>query len=192
MIFSEFCGLPIKLREPTTVGLKGREKMIRVIAAIALLLFSLTACISPMKVSQSVNFAISKETPITVSVPNDHDGIQGRVEAKLLELGLNVVPFDVTRSSLELKQQLSTTSNSASSQSSLESNIYYPTAMIVSISYQIRTDTVMSGFNFFNARFLDLSSQRVLGVASFSQGANWLSVDYTLDSFAKEITSHVK
>ncbi|MOA32935.1 hypothetical protein D3C78_1541930 [compost metagenome] len=145
-----------------------------------------------MKVSQSRNFAISRETPVTVSVQNDYAGIQGRVEAKLLELGLNVVPIDVARRSLELKQQVSVANSSASSQSSLENNIYYPTAIVVSISYQTRTDAIMSGFNFFNARFLDLSSQRVLGVASFSQGANWLSVDYTLDSFAREMTSHVK
>jgi hypothetical protein len=145
-----------------------------------------------MKVSQTKNFAISRDTPVTVSVPNDYAGIQGRVEAKLLELGLNVVPIDVARKTLELKQQTSVTSGSASSHSSLENNIYYPTAMVVSISYQTRTDAIMSGFNFFNARFLDLSSQRVLGVASFSQGANWLSVDYTLDSFSREITSYVK
>jgi hypothetical protein len=166
--------------------------MIKRTAAIGLLLFALTACVSPMKVSQSTTFAISRDTPITVNVPNDYAGIQGRVEAKLLELGLNVVPIDVARRSLELKQQVSVAPGSASSKSSLEKNVYYPTAMVVSISYQTRTDAIMSGFNFFNARFLDLSSQRVLAVASFSQGANWLSVDYTLDSFAREITSYVK
>lgn len=166
--------------------------MIKIIAAVGTLLCALTACVSPMKVSQSKDFAISRDTPITVNAQNDYAGIQGRVEAKLLELGLNVVPIDVARRSLELKEQVSVATGSVSSQSSLEKNIYYPTAIIVSISYQTRTDAIMSGFNFFNARFLDLSSQRVLGVASFSQGANWLSVDYTLDSFAQEITSYVK
>jgi hypothetical protein len=170
----------------------GEGEMIKKLLPLNLLIFSLTACVSPMKVSQSRSFAISKETPVIVSVPNDYAGIQGRVEAKLLELGINVVPIDIAKRSLELKQQISVATNSAAVQSSLENSIYYPTAMVVAISYQIRTDAIMSGFNYFNARFLDLSSQRVLGVASFSQGANWVSVDYTLESFSREVASYVK
>jgi len=166
--------------------------MVKKSTVIILMLLALTSCVTPMKVSQSRNFAISRDTPITVTVPNDYAGIRGRVEAKLLELGFNVVPMDVARKSLELKQQVSVVGDSVSSQSSLENSIYYPTAMVVSVSYQTRTDMVMSGFTFFTARFLDLSSERVLAVASFSQGANWLSVDNTLNSFAKEIIGYLK
>jgi len=67
-----------------------------------------------------------------------------------------------------------------------------PRSMLVSISYQTRTDAIMSGLAFFNARFLGLSSQKVLGVVSFSQGANWASVDHTLDRFSKKMLSYMK
>ena len=159
---------------------------------VATIILFLAGCVTPMNVSQTQTFALSRETPITVSVQNDYAGVQGRVEAKLIQLGLNVVPVDVARKAIELKQATAVGDGMTLSKSALESNIYYPTAVVVSVAYQTRSDLIMQGFTFFNARFLDLSTQRVLGVASFSQGANWVTMDYTLDSFAKEIAGYVR
>jgi hypothetical protein len=164
----------------------------KTISIVLTALLLLVGCVSPMHLSQTREFALSMDTPITVSVQNDYAGVQGRVEGKLIELGLNVVPVDVARKAIELKQATTVKGNSALSKSTLESNIYYPTALIVSVSYQTRRDGIMEGFAFFNARFIDLSTQRVLGVASFSQGTNWVTMNFTLDSFAKEIAEHVK
>ena len=164
-------------------------KTLSIIAAVLLFLFG---CVTPMHVSQTRTFALSKDTPITVSVQNDYAGMQGRVEARLIQLGLNVVPVDVARKTIELKQATAVGEGTVLSKSALESNIYYPTAVVVSVDYQTRNDEIMQGFVFFTARFLDLSTQRVLGVASFSQGANWVTTDHTLDSFAKEIAGYVR
>lgn len=162
------------------------------LAIIATVLLFLVGCVTPMRVAQTQTFALSKDTPITVSVQNDYAGVQGRVEARLIQLGLNVVPVDVARKAIELKQATATRDGMTLSKSALESNIYFPSAVVVSVAYQTRSDAIMQGFTFFNARFLDLSTQRVLGVASFSQGANWVTMDYTLDSFAKEISGYVR
>ena len=164
-------------------------KAIRIVATV---LFFLAGCVTPMHVSQTQTFALSKDTPITVSVQNDYAGVQGRVEARLIQLGLNVVAVDVARKAIKLKQATAVRDGLVFSKSALEANIYYPTAVVVSVAYQTFGGATMLGFTFFNARFLDLSTQRVLGVASFSQGANWVSMDYTLDSFAREIAGYVR
>ena len=70
-----------------------------VIMVIGVLFFS--GCVTPMQISQSQTFALSRDTPVTVAVQNDYAGVQGRVEAKLLQLGLNVVPVDVARKAIE-------------------------------------------------------------------------------------------
>ena len=159
---------------------------------LATVLLFLAGCVTPMQMSQTKTFALSRDTPITVSVENDYAGVQGRVEAKLIQLGLNIVPVDIARKTIELKQATAAGGGMALSKSTLESNIYYPTAVVVSVAYQTFGGATMLGFTFFNARFLDLSTQRVLGVASFSQGANWVTMDYALDSFAKEIAGYVR
>jgi hypothetical protein len=102
---------------------------------IATVLLFLVGCVTPMRVSQTQTFALSKDTPITVSVQNDYAGVQGRVEARLIQLGLNVVPVDVARKAIELKQATATRDGMTLSKSALESNIYYPTAVVVSVAY---------------------------------------------------------
>lgn len=168
-----------------------RETMRRLVIMVTGMLF-FAGCVTPMQVSHNQTFALSRDTPVTVAVQNDYAGVQGRVEAKLLQLGLNVVPVDVARKAIEARQDIVTGERTVTSRAALEASVYYPTALVISIAYQTHSDMIMQGFTFFNARFLDLSSQRVLGVASFSQGANWVTMNYTLDSFARELAGYIK
>ncbi len=170
----------------------GTAKMLMALGISVLAFLILPGCVSPMRVSQTKEFALSADTPVTVVVQNDYAGVQGRVEAKLIELGLNVVPFEVAKKATESKQSTAAKEGTTVSKSTSQLNVYFPTALVVSVAYQARRDAVMEGFSFFNARFIDLATERVLAVASFSQGANWVSMDYEISSFGDEVSKYIK
>ena len=150
-----------------------------------------TGCYSTMRFSQRRDFSITRSTPIVVVVRNDYEAVQGRIEERLLSKGFDVVPEETARKVIETKQNASISRQSVQSYTTVERSVYYPKALILVVSYSGRTDAFMTGFKSFTARFIDLESNRVLGVASFSQGGNWVNINYTLNQFVNKVESYV-
>lgn len=136
-----------------------------------------------MRFSAQRDFQISLETPIVVETYNDYANVQGRIEMELLSRGLNVVPRDIARTTLEE----TTTADGLTTTTATSVQTYYPSALVLEVRYGTRTDMIMTGFSTFSARFVDLSNERVIGIANFNQGANWVSVNHTVRRLGEEI-----
>ena len=148
--------------------------MYKVYLYLLIIVFIFSSC-STIKTQTQREFAIYRSTPVTVVWDRDPLGIGTMIEMKLLELGIDAVPYEVAQRRAEqrssVRAQIYRDGIDARSRTQVSDYIETPTAIIINFAYSWVDDLFSPKLHSFQCRIIDLETERVLAVINFRGGS---------------------
>ena len=162
-------------------------RYLKIRISITIIFFSIyfSGC-SSVELVKSTQFSITRQTPITVDCGNDPLSITGLIEAELMKLGFNLVPFDQAQRVVELRKQSITSGEAVAEKSQLKGVTYSPTAVIMRVNYSYVKSSLGDGIPSMSIRLLDLEENRILAIISFEKNGDRYNTTFVIDRIAQK------